>query len=209
MTELLPAVRTMAILRGASVADAAATADRCWEAGIDLVEVPVQNERAFEALDAVVARADGRPVGAGTVIDVERARRSIDAGAGVLVMPGVDEAVIDVARQAGVAVLPGVMTPTDVMRCVRAGVEACKLFPASVLGVAHLGALRPVFPEVGFVATGGIGPANAADFVAAGVRALAFGGAIDEVLSDPGTLAAAADIAEPWRPRPPRPDAGA
>jgi 2-dehydro-3-deoxyphosphogluconate aldolase / (4S)-4-hydroxy-2-oxoglutarate aldolase len=194
-------IRTVAIFRGYPPPKAVELAERCWEAGFDLVEVPVQDERGWEALDAVIRRAEGRPVGAGTVIDAERARRAIDAGADVLITPGFGEDVIDAARGAGRSVLPGVMTPTELQRCLRIGVEACKVFPIGVLGAAYLKALRPVFPELGFVATGGVGPANAAELVAAGANALAFGGSIETILEDPTPIKrAAAAIERPWIP---------
>lgn len=204
MTDRFPSpVRTLGILRGYSRQRTVELAQRCWEAGIDLVEVPVQNDEAWRALEAVVARAAGRPVAAGTVTTVARARRAIDAGADALVMPGTDPDVVETARDRGTVVLPGVMTPSEVQACQRLGLDACKLFPIGTLGVGHLKALRPVFPETCFVATGGVGPANAEDLVRAGVNALAFGGSIESVLADGHTVAAARQITEPWTPTPP------
>jgi 2-dehydro-3-deoxyphosphogluconate aldolase / (4S)-4-hydroxy-2-oxoglutarate aldolase len=181
-------VRTLAILRGVTPDEAVRLAERSWDVGIDLVEVPVQDDSAWAALEAVVARAAARLVGAGTVVDEQRARRAIDVGARVLVTPGLDERVVAVARSAGTPILPGVMTPTEVQR-----------FPASVLGVDHLRSLRPVFPEMRFVVTGGVDRSNAEVFVEAGAAGLAFGGSIEAVLEDPGAaMTAAAAIDHPW-----------
>ena len=74
--------------------------------------------------------------------------------------------------------MPGAATPTEVMRARASGADFVKLFPASTYGPGHLRALRPVFPDVAFVPTGGVGPANAAEWFDAGAAALAVGSAL-------------------------------
>ena len=191
-------IRTLAILRGCAADLAGDLAQRCWDAGIDLVEVPVQNDESWRALDAVLARSDGRLVGAGTVIDTTRAHRAIAAGVGVLITPGLDESVVEAAKAADVAILPGVMSPSEVQHGMRLGLKALKLFPIGALGTDYLRALRPVFPETAFVVTGGVSPANAEELVVAGANALAFGGRLESVLADDHVMAVAAQIERPW-----------
>ncbi len=191
-------IRTVAILRGYAPDDAVQIAQRCWATGIDLVEVTVQSPESWEALAAIRGVADGRMVGAGTVVSVELAQRAVQAGAAPLITPGFDSEVVNWAQEAGVPILPGVTTATEVTRAVAHGVRTCKLCPAGVLGADYLRALRGPFPDVAFVATGAVGAANAHDLVAAGAAALAFGGQVERVLDSPATLAAAASITSPW-----------
>lgn len=197
-THAVGPVRTVAILRGMPPAAAVALARRSWAAGIDLVEVPVQDDRAWLALEAVMAAADGRPVGAGTVTTLQRAERAIGMGVAVCISPGLHPAVLEAARAAGVPVLPGVLTSTEAQAAADLGVTTCKLFPGGVLGAAYLKALRPVFPGLAFVPTGAVDTSNAAALVDAGASALAFGGSLEQVLDDPSALHEASRITRPW-----------
>lgn len=191
-------VRTVAILRGRDPRTAVDLAERCWSAGVDLVEVPVQDERSWTSLREVLAVAGDRPVGAGTVTTAERAERAIDLGVAVCISPGLHGDVIAVARDAGVPVLPGVLTPTEVQAAADLGVRTCKLFPAGVLGPDYLSSLGPVFPEMGFVPTGAVGAGNAVAMVDAGAAAVAFGGALEQLLDAPSVLRGCQRISRPW-----------
>lgn len=193
-------VRTVAILRGMAPGAAVALAQRSWGAGMDLVEVPVQDDRSWSALEAVMAAADGRPVGAGTVTTQQRAERAIALGVAVCISPGLHPAVVETARAAGVPLLPGVLTATEAQTAADLGFEACKLFPAGVLGAGYLNALRPVFPGLAFVPTGAVDADNAAAMVDAGASALAFGGSLERVLDEPSALREAGRITRPWLP---------
>lgn len=191
-------IRTVAILRGMAPDKAVALAQRSWAAGIDLVEVPVQDERSWIALKEVIAAADGRPVGAGTVTTRERAEQAIALGVAVCISPGLHVAVIEVAREAGARVLPGVMTATETQAAADLGATTCKLFPAGILGADYLRALAPVFPGMAFVPTGAVDAGNAAAMVDAGASAIAFGGSLERVLDEPSAIREAARIARPW-----------
>ena len=180
-------LRTIAILRAFGPERSRDYAEQCWAAGMDLVEVPVQGDPGWDSLAAVADAAKGRPFGAGTVLTAESARRALDFGVSVVIGPGIDPAVIDVATGAGAVALPGVMTPSDVGVAVRHGIDVVKLFPASVVGPAWIRALAGPFPEVGVVAVGGIGAANASDYLRAGAVGVGFGASVVEILesSDP------------------------
>ncbi len=111
------------------------------------------------ALDAVAAAAEDPRllVGAGTVLSAAQARDCLAAGARFIVSPGTDREIITACLDAGVPVLPGVATPTDLMTAVSMGIDTVKFFPAHVLGgVAAIRALAGPFPSVRFVPTGGI-----------------------------------------------------
>jgi 2-dehydro-3-deoxyphosphogluconate aldolase / (4S)-4-hydroxy-2-oxoglutarate aldolase len=186
-------LRTVAILRAFAADVTQEMACRSWAAGVDLVEVPVQGEAGWSALAAVAEVADGRPFGAGTVLTPGDARRAVDLGASVIISPGIDASVVEAARDANALPLPGVFTPSDVSLAVRLGLTAGKLFPASLAGPEWLSHIRGPFPAFGIVAVGGIGPANAADFLRAGAIGVGFGGSMEKLLAadDP-----AADVAE-------------
>ncbi|MGY1641986.1 bifunctional 4-hydroxy-2-oxoglutarate aldolase/2-dehydro-3-deoxy-phosphogluconate aldolase [Geodermatophilus sp. SYSU D00703] len=178
--------RSVAILRGHDPGETAAMAGRSWEIGVDLVEVPVQGDRGWSALESVAACAAGRPFGAGTVLTVADVERARDLGASVVISPGIDATVVEATLRAGLLPLPGVMTPTDVGVATRLGLTTCKMFPATVLGTSWLGAIRGPFPAMQFIAVGGIDLGNAAEYIAAGAAGVAFGSSIAGLLVQPG-----------------------
>ncbi|MGW3888139.1 bifunctional 4-hydroxy-2-oxoglutarate aldolase/2-dehydro-3-deoxy-phosphogluconate aldolase [Micromonospora chokoriensis] len=185
--------RVMAILRGLPVAETVRLAERAWDLGIDVVEVPVATADAVPALRAAVeaGAARGRTVGAGTVLDVEQVAASADAGAAFTVAPGLDLAIADAAAARGLPHLPGVATPTEAQQALRHGLTWLKAFPAITLGPAWFKALAGPLPQLRFVATGGLDAGNAAPFLQAGVRVVAVGSA----LSDPSQLDRLAELA--------------
>jgi 2-dehydro-3-deoxyphosphogluconate aldolase/(4S)-4-hydroxy-2-oxoglutarate aldolase len=121
------------------------------------------------ALDAVAAAAEDTRmlVGAGTVLTAAQARDCLAAGARFIVSPGTDRGVIAACLDAGVPVLPGVATPTDLMTATSMGIDVVKFFPAHALGgVATIRALASPFPSVRFVPTGGIDITRAPAYLA-------------------------------------------
>lgn len=182
IAELFEGRRVMVILRGFSPGRTVELAERAWSLGIEVVEVPVQSEEGFAALAAAIeaGRRSGRTVGAGTVITPVQMRRVADMGATFAVSPGLDLALVASARECGLAYLPGVGTATDVQTAAVAGLTHVKGFPASVLGPDWFRAMRGPFPDMAFVATGGIDASNAADFLNAGAAAVAIGSALED-----------------------------
>ena len=129
-------------------------------AGLQTVEITLRTEAGLPALGALAA-VPGLVVGAGTVLDVEQADAAIAAGAQFVVTPGLSQEVVAACRQQGVPVLPGVATPTEVLRALDLGLTLLKFFPAEVLGgVGALRALGGPFPQVRFMPTGGVSLAN-------------------------------------------------
>lgn len=176
-------LRTIAILRGHRPERTVELAEHCWQTGLDLVEVPVQDDRGWSALRAVADAAAGRAFGAGTVLDPGAAHRAVDLGAQVVISPGISADVVEAALARGVEPLPGVLTPSDVTLATRLEVRTCKLFPATVAGAGWLHALRGPFPRMRFVAVGGVDADNAKDFVAAGAHGVALGSSIELLLA--------------------------
>ena len=185
--------RVMVIMRGLDPEESLRLATVAWDAGVTMVEIPIQSPSAVAALRTVAeaAAARGLFVGAGTVITTDQVLVARDAGAAYTVSPGTDEAIIEASLAAGLPTLPGVATASDIQRCVRLGLRWLKAFPASVLTPAWFTAMRGPFPEVRFVATGGVTVDSAPEYWAAGARAVALGSA----LSDPSTLDALGKLA--------------
>jgi 2-dehydro-3-deoxyphosphogluconate aldolase/(4S)-4-hydroxy-2-oxoglutarate aldolase len=172
----------MAILRGMGVERSVALATTAWDLGIDSVELPLQTRDDETALREVarVGAERGKAVGAGTIIAVEQIALADRLGARYLVSPGLDPAIVRAARDAGIPVLPGVASPTDVQIATSIGLTWLKAFPAQWLGVEWFRHIRGPFPHVRFVATGGMDAGNAADFLAAGARVVAVGSALED-----------------------------
>jgi 2-dehydro-3-deoxyphosphogluconate aldolase / (4S)-4-hydroxy-2-oxoglutarate aldolase len=171
-------MRIVAIIRAASPEQAVEVGELLVATGLSVVEVALTTPRALDAIAALAAVEDGRVVGAGTVLDAGTVRHVVAAGGRFVVAPGLDEEVVAEAARLGIASIPGAATATEVMRARTSGADFVKLFPASTYGPEHLKALRVVFPDVGFVPTGGVGPANAAAWFDAGASVLAVGSAL-------------------------------
>jgi 2-dehydro-3-deoxyphosphogluconate aldolase/(4S)-4-hydroxy-2-oxoglutarate aldolase len=176
----------MAILRGFDPARTVALCQRAWDAGIRVVEVPVQTRDAMSSLHAALdaGRDRGMPVGAGTVLYPEQVAELAGLGVAFAVSPGFDRDVSDACATAGLPHLPGVATASEISRALRAGSVWQKAFPARELGPAWVSAQQAPFPGVKFVATGGVDAHNARTFLDAGCRVVAVGSA----LSDPHQL---------------------
>lgn len=178
--------RVMAILRNMDPAHATELAHRAWDLGIELVEVPIQSADALPTLQTVVAAGleRGKRVGSGTVISLDHLNASRAAGAAFTVAPGFDRAVVAESARIGLPHLPGVATATEIQRAIAEGCTWVKAFPATVLGTAWFTTMSGPFPQLAFVATGGIDASNTAAFLEAGVSMVAVGSA----LSDPAQV---------------------
>ena len=165
------------IVRASSADAVVPVAEALLHAGLPVVEITLTVPKAIDAISAVAKRFAGKVLlGAGTVTDAESVRRAVDAGAEFIVTPCLVPEVIAAAQRAGVAVLPGALTPTEVFEAFRAGGDMVKVFPAqSVGGAAYLRALRGPFPDIPLVPTGGVTLENLADMFTAGAAAVGVG----------------------------------
>ncbi len=169
--------RALLILRGLGPTATLAIAEQAWTAGVTMLEVPCQTPADERALALVCRAAAERKliVGAGTVVTTARVELVARAGAAYIVCPGLDADVVRAALDAGLAVLPGVATPTEIQAAANLGLGWVKVFPASVLGPEWIKAMRGPFPDLRMVATGGINATNASSFLDAGARVVSFG----------------------------------
>ncbi|GAA2078617.1 bifunctional 4-hydroxy-2-oxoglutarate aldolase/2-dehydro-3-deoxy-phosphogluconate aldolase [Microbacterium hatanonis] len=172
----------MAILRGTGEERAVRLAETAWDLGIDSVEVTLQSSDDERALREVARRASarGKSVGAGTILTRDQVEVAVDAGAAFVVSPGFDPVIIDAARTRGIPILPGVATPSEVQQAYANGLRWMKAFPAEWLGTGWFRHLRGPFPDVRFVATGGLDAGNVSAFLDAGVRVAAVGSALED-----------------------------
>ena len=135
--------------------------------GLKVAEVVFRTDRALECLQAVADNVPEMIAGAGTVLSAEQANAALDHGAKFIVSPGLDDGVVAVAREHGVPVYPGIMTPSELQHAFNLGLDTVKFFPASIAGgVPALKALASVFRTMKFMPTGGVSPGNLADFLA-------------------------------------------
>lgn len=171
--ERLGQTRASAILRTDDQRKAADAMDAAIRGGLTLVEFTLTVPGVYELIREF-SRRDGVVVGAGTVLEVEQARRAVEAGASFLVSPVVDEAVIAAADALGVAAMPGTHTPTEMLRAHRAGAQLCKLFPAPAGGPRWLKSVLGPLPFLKVVPTNGIDVDTMDDWFAAGAWAGGF-----------------------------------
>lgn len=177
--ERLGRLGLVAVVRGRSWEDAVEVSEALVEGGVAGIEVAFTTPEAGRAIREL-ARRHGEDIllGAGTVTAPEQAAEAARCGASFLVSPGFDPGLVAAMRRTGLPVLPGVLTPGEVMGALRLGVEALKLFPAGTVGPGHLRALLGPFPGVRFVPTGGVSEHNAGEWFAAGAFAVGAGGAL-------------------------------
>ncbi len=165
----------IAILRGVTPAEAPAIGIALVEAGFRIVEVPLNSPEPLASIRGLVEAT----VGAGTVLSAADVEAVAACGAGLVVSPNTDTAVIRAAKAAGLAVAPGVATPTEAFSALAAGADLLKLFPAEVLGPAAIKAWRAVLPQdTPLVPVGGLTPENVPVWRAAGAAGLGLGSAI-------------------------------
>lgn len=167
----------VAIIRTGSAETAKHQAERVLAAGLPVVEVSLTTPGALPVIESL-AGASTAVIGAGTVTSAKAAREAIAAGSRILVSPNLVPEVVEVAVQHDVAVLPGCMTPTEMTTAMALGATAVKVFPAQVWSPDALRGLLQALPALPCVPTGGIGPDQAADWIAAGAVAVGVGSAL-------------------------------
>lgn len=149
------------------------------QGGVTCIEVTMTTPDALEVIRAARAQlGDEAAIGVGTVLDAETARAAILAGAQFVVAPVVDVPTIALCRRYGVPVIPGAMTPTEIVRAWQAGADFVKLFPSSAAGPKLLKDIRGPLPHIKLVPTGGVTLGNVGEFIRAGAVAVGVGSAL-------------------------------
>jgi 2-dehydro-3-deoxyphosphogluconate aldolase/(4S)-4-hydroxy-2-oxoglutarate aldolase len=166
---VIPAIRV------SSAEEAHFAADTVCRGGIPIVEITMTVPEAVELITHLVRHHRKVIVGAGTVLNVEVAKKCIDAGANFVTAPGFNAAVVEFAIENKVAVLPGAFTPSEVINAWQAGADFVKVFPCGIGGEKYIKALNTALPEIPLIAAGGVTQHTATNYILAGATAIGVG----------------------------------
>ena len=165
------------VVRATSADEAMRAIDAIRAGGISVLEITMTVPGAVRLIETVSKRyGSAALVGAGTVLDAETAQACISAGARFIVSPSLDFETISTCRKLNVPVIPGALTPTEVVQAWKAGADLVKVFPAGAVGGAsYIKSLKAPLPQIELVPTGGVSLKTAGDFIKAGASALGVG----------------------------------
>ena len=180
LEDALEACGIIAILRGVTPVEVVAVSQTLYDAGIRVVEVPLNSPEPFVSIEMLAKSFAGKMiVGAGTVLSVQDVNVLKAHGGQISVSPDCNEAVIARAKDLGMEPLPGVFTPTEAFNAIRAGAKHLKLFPAEVASPTTIKAWKAVLPKhVKIYAVGGVTPENMGDWLAAGASGFGIGSSL-------------------------------
>ncbi|AJG40743.1 2-dehydro-3-deoxyphosphogluconate aldolase [Thermotoga sp. RQ7] len=179
MEELFKKHQIVAVMRASSVEEAKEKALAVFEGGVRMIEITFTVPDADKVIREIsFLKEKGAVVGAGTVTSVEQCKKAIESGAEFIVSPHLDEEISRFCKEKGIFYMPGVMTPTELMRAMKLGHTILKLFPGEVLGPTFVKAMKGPFPNVKFVPTGGVNLDNVCEWFKAGVLAVGVGSAL-------------------------------
>lgn len=166
------------VVRVTSAQEAIEVSDAIKEGGISLIEITMSVHGAIDVIKELTKKyGDEIIMGAGTILDPETARAALLAGAQFIVTPTLNLDVIQIAHRYSAVVVPGAMTPTEILTAWNAGADMVKVFPAAQLGgPEYLKALKGPLPQILLVPTGGVNLQNAGAFIKAGASAIGVGG---------------------------------
>jgi len=170
----------VAIIRGVTPDEVLDIGHAIYEAGIGIIEVPLNSPEPFESIKRLsIDLGEDCVIGCGTLLTEEDAKRVADVGGQIAVTPNTRTAVIKRCIELGMTPMPGWATPTEAFAAHRAGANYLKLFPASSFGSGHIKAVKAVLPnEVKILAVGGVGSHNAAEWLEAGIDGFGIGSEI-------------------------------
>jgi len=174
----------VAVIRHADAKNIKSVAQALLEGGIHALEITVENKGGYEAIEELRNMNDIL-LGAGTVLTLEQAKASIQAGARFIVSPIFNPEVLEYCTSQDILMIPGVFTPTEIINAITHGASMVKLFPASQLGVGYLKNIKAPIPPVSIMVTGGIDVSNMQSYLEAGAVCVGLGsGLVDLKKSD-------------------------
>ena len=178
--KLLLDERIIPVVRAKSAEEAMRIVEAVKEGGINTMEITMTVPGAIEVMEKVAKKfGDDVLLGAGTVLDGETARMSILAGAKFIVGPCLNVELIKICRRYSKVVIPGAMTPTEILKAWEMGADIVKVFPAGNLGgPSYIKAVKAPLPQVLLNPTGGVNLGNAGDFIKAGASVISVGSAL-------------------------------
>jgi 2-dehydro-3-deoxyphosphogluconate aldolase/(4S)-4-hydroxy-2-oxoglutarate aldolase len=171
-------IGVLPVIRASSSQEAKLAVEAVYDGGISVVEITMTVPGAIEIIrELSKSRGSDVLIGAGTVLDSEAAHRCLDAGAQFIVSPGLDLETMEFVLKAGKVMMPGALSPSEIVRAWKAGADFVKVFPCgSVGGAKYIKALKGPLPQIPMIPTGGVNLETAADFILAGSEALGVGG---------------------------------
>lgn len=177
--------KIIAIVRGVDGDKIIDTCKALKAGGVSMIEVtfnqssPTGNEDTYQAIKAISDQlGEDICVGAGTVMTVEQVDLAVKAGAKYIISPNFDQEVVARTIELGVAAMPGVMTPTEIVDAYKAGAVAAKVFPAGDLGIGYIKSIKAPVSHIPMLAVGGVDLDNAGDFIKAGCDGLGLGSSL-------------------------------
>lgn len=175
--ERIKSIGIVPVVRASSGDEALLAIEAIRAGGLPIAEITMTVPGAVQVIEMIAERyGDEVLVGAGTVLNAETAQECLRAGAQFLVSPALDLETIACCHKAGVAVFPGALTPTEIVRAWSAGADLVKVFPCGAMGGAsYIKSLKAPLPQIDLIPTGGVSLANAASFIQAGAVALGVG----------------------------------
>jgi 2-dehydro-3-deoxyphosphogluconate aldolase / (4S)-4-hydroxy-2-oxoglutarate aldolase len=169
----------LAVVRGESRAAALEVVAALVEGGVSGIEVTFTTPEAEKVMvDLKQEYGEHILLGAGTIVELGQVEQAVAGGAVFLVSPGCDPGLVPLMLETGLVVMPGILTPTELMLARSLGPDVCKLFPGSMGGPSYLKALRGPFPDALLLPTGGVSGENVRDWFAAGAFAVGAGGSL-------------------------------
>ncbi len=176
--EALTETGVVAVIRADKAEDLVNVGRALRQGGVKFIEITMTVPGALAVIEEATAalKADDVYIGAGTVLDAETARMAILAGANYIVSPVFRPDVVSVCKRYAVPVMPGAMTPTEILGAWEAGADVVKIFPAGVGGPQFFKDLRGPFPYVKIMPTGAVNRTTAPEFIKAGACAVGVGG---------------------------------
>jgi 2-dehydro-3-deoxyphosphogluconate aldolase / (4S)-4-hydroxy-2-oxoglutarate aldolase len=173
------------IVRAPSAEDALLAAEAIVAGNIGILEITMTVPNAIQVIEKVANKfGDKLLLGAGTILDTETGRAALLAGAEFIVTPALNLQVIELARRYSKPIMPGALTPTEVVTAWQAGADIVKIFPCGPVGGAkYIKALKGPFPQIELIPTGGVNLETTPDFIKAGAAAVAVGGELIDLKS--------------------------
>jgi 2-dehydro-3-deoxyphosphogluconate aldolase / (4S)-4-hydroxy-2-oxoglutarate aldolase len=180
--------RIIAVIRSKDLEMGRKMAQAVAAGGIKLIEITANSDRAWELIASLRTNLPNCSIGTGTVLTLDDIRKAIDCGAEYIFTPHVDRSLIQAAIAAQIPIVPGALSPTEIMTAWQSGATAVKVFPIQAVGgVSYLQVLQGPIGQIPLIPTGGVTVANARDFLNAGAVAVGLAGCLfpqDELIQE-------------------------
>ncbi len=168
--------KVIAVLRNVNTENFFESLEVLVELGINVLEVTLDNTNAYELIQKAKEKyKDKIMLGAGTVLNKEQVQLAYQAGAEFIISPHFDEEIVKETKKLGLTSIPGVFTPSEMMKALNSGADSVKIFPATSLGVNYFENLRGPFKNLPLIATGGINQDNAREYLNTGIKSVGMG----------------------------------